>query len=85
MSSFYDTLDEKVAEDFRRRKRTFKRNKSYCNLCGRRLYTASQKVVDHIIPVSQISDERALYDTSNWQVICHSCKQRKDRQDNVNY
>lgn len=83
MSLFYDNLDKNTNLDFKRRKKAFKRGKN-CAICGKR-YVSDMMMVAHLKPVSEIPDEEALYDTTNWQVRCIFCERalnhKKDVQD----
>lgn len=82
MSVFYETLKGDISADFKQRKRAFKARKP-CAICG--VYKKpSQMMVAHIKPVCELTDEEALYDTSNWEVRCIDYEMRlnkiKDRE-----
>lgn len=83
MSLFYDTLDKDTNFDFKRRKKAFKKGKP-CAICGKRL-VSELMMVAHKVPVSELSDYEALYDTTNWEVRCIFCERAlnhaKDVQD----
>lgn len=77
MSSFYEALPLCVNRDFKARKREFKKGKP-CAICGKRL-PLSQMMVAHKIPVRDLSDWEALYDTSNWEVRCIECERKHNQ------
>lgn len=77
MSVFYQTLKGEIARDFRARKRAFKAGKP-CAICGARKHH-SKMMVAHKVPVSELTDYEALYDTSNWEVRCIDCEMRLNR------
>lgn len=78
MSLFYDTLDKDTNFDFKRRKKAFKKGKP-CAICGKRL-VSELMMVAHKVPVSELSDYDALYDTTNWEVRCIGCERELNRQ-----
>lgn len=78
MSNFYRTLKGGISQDFKLRKRAFKAGKC-CAICGARK-SPKDMMVAHKIPVSQLTDEEALYDISNWEVRCVDCEMRLNKQ-----
>lgn len=46
-------------------------------------YPNNEMMVAHIIPVRELSDYDALYDTSNWEVRCIYCEQKLNREETV--
>lgn len=81
MSLFYQSLSYWENMSFKRRKRAFKRGKP-CAICGKK-YPNNEMMVAHIIPVRELSDYDALYDTSNWEVRCIYCEQKLNREETV--
>lgn len=79
MSLFYQSLSHWENMSFKRRKRAFKRGKP-CAICGKN-YPSNEMMVAHIIPVRELSDYDALYDTSNWEVRCVHCEQKLNREE----
>lgn len=79
MSTFYQSLPYSVARDFKWRKKKFKRGK-HCAICGKR-YSPAEMMVAHIIPVAELTDWEALYDTSNWEVRCIYCEQEHNKKE----
>lgn len=77
MSLFYDTLDKDTNFDFKRRKKAFKQGKP-CAICGKKL-VSDMMMIAHKIPVSELSDEDALYDISNWEVRCIFCERELNK------
>lgn len=81
MSSFYQCLRGGIAIDFKRRKRAFKAGKP-CAICGKRK-RPSEMMVAHLKPVRELSDEEAIFDTSNWEVRCIECEQKLNRIEDI--
>lgn len=81
MSLFYQSLSYWENISFKRRKRAFKRGKP-CAICGKN-YPPNEMMVAHIIPVRELSDYDALYDTSNWEVRCIYCEQKLNREETL--
>lgn len=81
MSLFYQSLSYWENMSFKRRKRAFKRGKP-CAICGKK-YPNNEMMVAHIIPVRELSDYDALYDTTNWEVRCIYCEQKLNREETV--
>lgn len=81
MSLFYQSLSAYEAFKFRKRKQAFKKGKP-CAVCGK-TYPKGQMMVAHIIPVRQLSDYDALYDTKNWEVRCIYCERRLNREETL--
>lgn len=81
MSLFYQSLSYWENVSFKRRKRAFKRGKP-CAICGKK-YSNNEMMVAHIIPVRELSDYDALYDTSNWEVRCIYCEQKLNREETL--
>lgn len=81
MSLFYKSLSAYEAFKFRKRKQAFKKGKP-CAVCGK-TYPKGQMMVAHIIPVRQLTDYDALYDTSNWEVRCIYCERRLNREETL--
>lgn len=81
MSAFYETLDYQTNMEFKARKKAFKRGKC-CAICGKKLPPA-EMMVAHKIPVRDISDYEALFDTSNWEVRCIPCERKLNRQEDL--
>ena len=81
MSLFYKSLSAYEALKFRKRKQAFKKGKP-CAVCGK-TYPKGQMMVAHIIPVRQLTDYDALYDTSNWEVRCIYCERRLNREETL--
>ena len=81
MSLFYQSLSYWENMSFKRRKRAFKRGKS-CAICGKK-YPNNEMMVAHIIPVRELSDYDALYDTSNWEVRCIYCEQKLNKEETL--
>ena len=81
MSLFYQSLSAYEAFKFRKRKQAFKKGKS-CAVCGK-IYPKGQMMVAHIIPVRQLSDYDALYDSKNWEVRCVYCERRLNREETL--
>lgn len=79
MSLFYQSLSAYEAFKFRKRKQAFKKGKP-CAVCGK-TYPKGQMMVAHIIPVRQLSDYEALYDSKNWEVRCIYCEHRLNREE----
>lgn len=79
MSLFYQSLSYWDNLMFKRRKKAFKRGKP-CAVCGKK-YKPSEMMVAHIVPVRQLSDYDALYDTTNWEVRCIYCERRLNHQE----
>lgn len=79
MSAFYETLPFEVNMEFKRRKKEFKRGKA-CAICGKR-YHPHDMMVAHKIPVRDLSDMEALYDTSNWEVRCIYCERDHNKKE----
>ena len=77
MSSFYETLPLEINRDFKARKKAFKKGKS-CAICGRKLPPA-EMMVAHKIPVRDLPDCEALYDTTNWEVRCIECERKHNQ------
>lgn len=78
MSTFYRSLPKEVAIDFKRRKKKFKKHKP-CAICGK-IFPPEQMMVAHKKPVECLSDQEALYDTTNWEVRCIQCERNYNRQ-----
>lgn len=81
MSIFYKSLPYWEGLAFHRRKKAFKRGKK-CAMCGRK-FSSDKMMVAHIIPVRELSDYDAMYDTSNWQVRCIYCERRANRAEHL--
>lgn len=81
MSLFYQSLSYWENMSFKRRKRAFKRGKP-CAICGKK-YSNNEMMVAHIIPVRELSDYDALYDTSNWEVRCIYCEQKLNKEETL--
>lgn len=81
MSLFYKSLSAYEAFKFKKRKQAFKKGKP-CAVCGK-TYPKGQMMVAHIIPVRQLTDYDALYDTSNWEVRCIYCERRLNREETL--
>lgn len=81
MSIFYQSLSAYEAFKFRKRKQAFKRGKP-CTICGKK-YRKPEMMVAHIIPVRELSDYDALYDSKNWQVRCIYCERRLNREEDL--
>lgn len=81
MSAFYETLDYITNLDFKARKKAFKKGKP-CEICGQKLKPA-EMMVAHKIPVRDLTDYEALYDTSNWSVRCIYCERKINRQEDL--
>lgn len=79
MSVFYQSLSYWENLMFKRRKKAFKRGKP-CAVCGKK-YRSAEMMVAHIIPVRQLSDYDALYDTKNWEVRCIYCERRLNKEE----
>lgn len=77
MSIFYQTLKGGIAKDFKLRKRAFKAGKP-CAICGARK-KHDKMMVAHKVPVSELTDEEALFDETNWEVRCIQCEQKLNR------
>lgn len=77
MSVFYESLNKKTALAFKKRKRAFKKGKC-CSICGKK-YPMDEMMVAHIIPVTELTDLEALYDTSNWSVRCLTCEREYNK------
>ena len=81
MSVFYQSMSKSQAMAFKKRKKAFKKGKP-CAICGK-TYPSDQMMVAHIIPVTELTDAQALYDTRNWSVRCIWCERaentKKDR------
>lgn len=80
MSLFYQSLPYLENWAFKRRKSAFKRGKP-CAICGKK-YPKGEMMVAHIIPVRELSDYDALYDTTNWEVRCIYCERRLNNEEN---
>lgn len=81
MSTFYKSLSFPEAIAFHRRKQQFKKGKP-CAICGK-TFPSDKMMVAHIIPVRELSDYDALYDTSNWQVRCIMCEHSMNHVENL--
>ncbi len=87
MSVFYQSMSKSQAMAFKKRKKAFKKGKP-CAICGK-TYPSDQMMVAHIIPVTELTDAQALYDTRNWSVHCLACERQqntlKDRKSYCGY
>lgn len=81
MSLFYQSLSAYEAFKFKKRKQAFKKGKP-CAVCGK-TYPKGQMMVAHIIPVRQLSDYDALYDSKNWEVRCIYCERRLNKEETL--
>lgn len=79
MSVFYKSLSYWDNMKFKKRKRDFKRGKP-CAVCGRK-FSKDKMMVAHIIPVRELPEYDALYDTTNWEVRCIYCEHRLNREE----
>lgn len=81
MSIFYQTLDYRTNMEFKARKKAFKKGKP-CAICGKILKPA-EMMVAHKVPVRDITDYEALFDTTNWEVRCIPCERRLNREEDL--
>ena len=81
MSMFYQSLNKKTQLAFKKRKKAFKKGKP-CAICGK-IYPSDEMMVAHKIPVSQLTDQAALYDTKNWEVRCIWFEREYNRQEDL--